>query len=34
VLQPALLEDVYGLHVAVFPHPATGLPVVAPSANS
>ena len=31
VLEPSLLEDVYGLHVTVFPHPSTGLPVVAPS---
>jgi iron complex transport system ATP-binding protein len=31
VLQRPLLEDVYGAGVSVFPHPQTGLPVVAPS---
>jgi iron complex transport system ATP-binding protein len=30
VLTPALLEDVYGVPVDVFPHPSTGRPVVAP----
>lgn len=30
VLQPPLLEQVYGARVDVFPHPETGKPVVAP----
>jgi iron complex transport system ATP-binding protein len=30
VLEPALLRDVYGAAVDVFPHPVTGRPVVAP----
>jgi len=31
VLNPALLRDVYGVPVDVFPHPVTGRPVVAPA---
>lgn len=31
VLQPALLREVYGKDIDVFPHPRTGAPVVAPS---
>ena len=31
VLRPELLRDVYGVPVAVVPHPETGRPVVAPS---
>jgi iron complex transport system ATP-binding protein len=31
VLRPALLREVYGVPVAVVPHPQTGRPVVAPA---
>ena len=33
ILRPGLLSEVYGASVDVFPHPRTGRPVVAPSAD-
>jgi len=33
ILRPDLLSEVYGARVDVFPHPRTGRPVVAPSAD-